>query len=204
MEARGSVFVISAPSGTGKSTLVTRLVRDLTGISFSASYTTRPPRDGEADGQDYHFIDDAAFDRMLEEEGFAEWVRVYDNRYGTGRAWIEGQVESGRDALLDLETVGAKKVKDMFPDAVLVFLAPPSAESLAARLRGRGKDAEGQIAARLDYAKHELEQWPHYDYIILNDDLETAYASLKAIVLATRASRPRMAPAADGVLRTFR
>jgi guanylate kinase len=203
MEARGSVLVISAPSGAGKSTLVTKLLKDLAGVSFSVSCTTRRPREGEADGRDYHFIDDAAFDRMLAEEGFVEWVQVYGSRYGTARAWIEEQVERGRDALLDLETIGAKKVKELFPDAVLIFLVPPSAEGLAARLRGRGKDTEGQIATRLDYAKHELEQWPRYDYIVLNDDLESAYASLKAIVLATRASRLRMAPVAESVLATF-
>jgi len=203
VEPRGSVFVISAPSGAGKSTLVARLLDDVGGISFSVSYTTRAPRDGEVDGRDYHFVDDATFDRMLVEGGLVEWVRAYGNRYGTGKAWIEAQVEAGRDALLDLETHGARRVKELFPDAVLIILAPPSAESLAARLRGRGKDSEAQIATRLEQAKHELERWPHYDYIVLNDDIEAAYASLKAVVLATRASTARMADLAQSILEKF-
>jgi len=202
-EPRGSVFVISAPSGAGKSTLVARLLDDIIGLSFSVSYTTRSPRDGEVEGRDYHFVDDATFDRMLVEGGLVEWVRAYGNRYGTGKAWIEAQVEAGRDALLDLETHGAKRVKELFPDAVLIFLAPPSADSLAARLKGRGKDSEAQIATRLEQAKHELEQWPHYDYIVLNDDIESAYASLKAVVLATRASTARMADLAQSILEKF-
>jgi guanylate kinase len=203
MEAGGSIFVISAPSGTGKSTLIGMLLDDLGGISFSVSYTTRPPRDGEAEGRDYFFVDDAAFDRMLLDDSLVEWVRVYGSRYGTGRAWIEANVEAGRDALLDLETAGAKRVKGMFPGAILIFLAPPSAGALAERIRGRGKDTEAQIAMRLEHAKHEMEQWGHYDYIVVNDNLETAYEGLRSIVLAERASRRRMAYFAERALGTF-
>jgi guanylate kinase len=203
MGVPGSIFVISAPSGTGKSTLAGMLLDDLGGISFSVSYTTRPPRKGEVDGRDYYFIDDAAFDRMLRENGLVEWVRVYDSRYGTGTAWVEAQVAAGRDALLDLENTGARRVKEMFPDALLIFLAPPSAGVLAERLRRRGKDTEAQIALRLDHAKHEMEQCGHYDYIVMNDNLETAYEGLRSIVLAERASRERMMGFAEKALGTF-
>jgi guanylate kinase len=203
MKAEGDIFVISAPSGTGKSTFIKRAFDDLPGLVFSISYTTRPPREGEAHGKDYFFIDGPTFDKMLAENGFIEWVQVYQNRYGTGNAWIHEQLAKGRDVLLDLETAGAMRVKELFPAAVLIFLAPPSADALSGRLQGRGKDSEEQISIRMAHAKHEMERWGKYDYIILNDDLETAYKSFKAIFLAARASRKRMAQAAQAALESF-
>ena len=199
----GNVFVLSAPSGAGKSTLAKRLVQQVRHLVFSVSCTTRPPRDGEKDGQDYFFIDDATFDRMQEQGGFVEWVKVYGNRYGTGRDWIRTQLETGVDVLLDIETVGAKNVRREIPDAIMIFLLPPDAEALAKRLRGRGKDSEAQIRMRLQYARHELEEFPHYDYLIVNDDLEQAYRQLESVVLAARCRRERMTPSAQEILASF-
>jgi guanylate kinase len=199
----GNVFVLSAPSGAGKSTLAKRLVQQVQDLIFSVSCTTRPPRAGERNGQDYFFLDDAAFDRMVAQGGFVEWVKVYGNRYGTGKAWIQEQLETGQDILLDIETIGAKNVRREIPDAIMIFLLPPDAEALSQRLRGRGKDSEAQIRMRLQYAKHEMEEVSHYDYLVVNDDLETAYRRLEAVILATRCRRERMTSVALRILDTF-
>lgn len=200
---QGNVFVLSAPSGAGKSTLARRLVKNLPGLIFSVSYTTRKPREGEVDGRDYHFVDDATFDRMVEEHGLLEWVQVYQNRYGTGRAWVEAQLQAGRDILLDIETVGARNVHEALPEAIMVFLLPPSADALAARLRGRGTESEAQVRLRLGHARHEMEQMDLYDHLVINDDLETAYRDLQAVFLAARSRRARALPAAQRILDTF-
>lgn len=199
----GNVFVLSAPSGAGKSTLAKRLVREVRDLNFSVSFTTRPPREGERDGHDYFFLDDAAFDRMVEQGGFVEWVRVYENRYGTGRAWIQEQLQTGVDILLDIETIGAKNVRREIPDAIMIFLLPPDADALSERLRGRGKDSEAQIRMRLAYAKHEMEEFSHYDYLVVNDDLEMAYRQLESVILAARCRRERMASSAMRILKSF-
>ena len=199
----GNVFVLSAPSGTGKSTISRQLVRQLADLSFSISFTTRPPRPGEVDGQDYFFVDHATFDGMVAAGGFIEWVEVYGNRYGTGRAWIEQQLASGQDILLDIESRGANSVHRAIPDAVMIFLLPPSAEELARRLRGRGDSSEEQIKLRLEYAKHELGQFPAYDYLVINDTVERAYRGLESIILATRLRRERMNSQAQRILEGF-
>ncbi len=141
----GSVFVISAPSGTGKSTLSQRLVSLVPDVVFSISYTTRPPRPGEVDGVDYFFVDDVTFDRMVMEHAFVEWVEVYGRKYGTSRAWMDATLASGKDILLDIETTGARYLREAMPKAVMIFFLPPSAQDLEQRLRGRGKDSESQI-----------------------------------------------------------
>ena len=155
----GNVFVLSAPSGTGKSTLAKQLVKQVADLNFSVSFTTRKPRPGEVDGQDYFFVDDATFDAMVAGDGFVEWVQVYERRYGTGRAWIQEKLESGMDILLDIESQGARRVHQAIPDAVMVFLLPPSSLELSARLRGRGDESDEQVRIRLDYAHHELAEW---------------------------------------------
>jgi len=203
MNGIGDIFVLSAPSGTGKSTLIRRLLGELDSLAFSVSYTTRPPRTGEIDGRDYFFTDNATFDTMIAQGGFVEWVQVYQHRYGTGRAWIQDKINSGQDVLLDLETAGAMRVKEMFPNAILIFLMPPSAQVLADRLKGRGVDTEEQISIRLQYAKHEMERWNNYNYLVLNDNLETAYKGFKSIFLATRLSRARLSHLASMSLGTF-
>lgn len=200
MQHPGNVFVVSAPSGAGKSTLVQRLVATVPDLIFSISFTTRKPRPGELDGRDYFFIDDARFDAMIASGGFVEWVQVYGHRYGTGRDWLEGVLGAGQDVLLDIETTGALNLKKVIPEARMIFILPPSATALEERLRSRGKDSEEQIAIRLQHARHELELYPAYDYLILNDDLELAYRQLEGIVNASRASRGRMAPTAQRIL----
>lgn len=199
----GNVFVVSAPSGAGKSTLTQRLVQSVPDLIFSISFTTRKPRPGEVDGRDYFFIDDARFDAMVAEGGFVEWVQVYGHRYGTGRAWLEDVLGTGRDVLLDIETTGALNVRHAMPEARMIFILPPSAASLEQRLRSRGKDSDEQIRIRMEHARHELELYPAYDYLILNDDLELAYLQFEGIVHATRASRERMAPTARRILEGF-
>jgi len=204
LEHRGNVFVLSAPSGAGKSTLARRLVQDTEGLIFSISTTTRAPRPGEQDGREYFFVDDARFDAMVAENGFVEWVRVYANRYGTGRAWLEQTLARGVDVLLDIETTGALNIRTAIPDAIMVFLLPPSAGELERRLRGRGSDSEAQISLRMQHARHEMELFEAYDYLIVNDDLERTYRQLQAVVLAARAQRERMIGQAGRILETFR
>ncbi|NWJ41085.1 MAG: guanylate kinase [Geothrix sp.] len=199
----GNVFVVSAPSGAGKSTLAQRLVATVPDLVFSISFTTRKPRPGEVDGRDYFFIDEARFDAMVREGGFVEWVQVYGHRYGTGRDWLQQTLATGRDVLLDIETTGARNLREAIPDARMIFILPPSAASLEQRLRSRGKDSDEQIAIRLKHARHELEQYPAYDYLVLNDDLELGYRHFEIIILATRAGRERMAPAAQRILEGF-
>ena len=199
----GNVFVLSAPSGTGKSTWAKRLVQDVPDLDFSISFTTRAPRAGEVDGKDYFFVDDATFDTMIAEGGLVEWVEVYGHKYGTGKTWIMEHLASGKDILLDIETQGARNVHDAMPDAVMIFLIPPSAAELSARLRKRGRDPEAEIKVRLDYARHELSQFPSYDYLVVNDTLDRAYQELQAIVLATRLRRERMGAKAQRILEGF-
>lgn len=199
----GNVFVVSAPSGAGKSTLTQRLVRSVPDLSFSISFTTRKPRPGEVDGRDYFFIDDARFDALVAEGGLVEWVEVYGRRYGTGRAWLDGVLATGRDILLDIETTGAMNLRRAMPEARMIFILPPSAAALEQRLRSRGQDSDEQIRIRMQHAKHELELYSAYDYLILNDDLELAYRQFESIVLAARAVRERMAPAARRILEGF-
>ena len=199
----GNVYVLSAPSGTGKSTLAKRLVNQVADLNFSVSFTTRKPRPGEVHGKDYFFVDDATFDRMVAEDGFVEWVHVYDRRYGTGKAWIQDRLASGTDILLDIESQGAARVHAAIPDAVMVFLLPPSAGELSARLRGRGDESEEQVRIRLEYARHELSQFAAYDSLVVNDTVEEAYRKLESIIIATRCRKERMARTAQRILDSF-
>lgn len=155
------------------------------------------------DGRDYFFVDDATFDAMVAADGFVEWVKVYDRRYGTGKAWIQERLASGVDILLDIESQGARKVHQAIPDAVMVFLLPPSSQELSSRLRGRGDESEEQVRIRLDYARHELSQFDGYDYLVVNDTVEQAYRRLESIIIATRCRRERMGARAQAILDTF-
>lgn len=199
----GNVFVVSAPSGAGKSTLAQRLVQSVPDLTFSISFTTRKPRPGEVDGRDYFFIDEDRFDAMVREGGFVEWVQVYGHRYGTGRDWLNGVLATGLDVLLDIETTGALNLRRAIPDARMIFILPPSAAALEQRLRSRGKDSDEQIGIRMRHARHEMELYHAYDYLVMNDDLELAYRQFESIVYATRTSRERMAPVAQRILEGF-
>lgn len=177
------LFVVSGASGTGKTTLCRDLEREL-GLFFSVSATTRPPRPGEAEGRDYHFISREEFDKMAEAGQFLEWAEVHGQFYGTPRAPIEASLREGRDVLMDLDTQGALNLKKIEPKAVLIFLKPPSIEELRKRLESRGTDSPETIARRIARAEHEIEQSVHYDHVVVNRDLEAAKKELKAILSA--------------------
>lgn len=199
----GNVFVLSAPSGTGKSTLAKRLLLQVPDLAFSVSFTTRRPRPGEVHGRDYFFVDDVTFDEMAARDGFVESVKVYEHRYGTGRDWLQERLRSGVDILLDIETQGAVSVHRAIPDAVMIFLLPPSAPELSGRLRGRNDESEEQVRIRLDYARHELSQFSQYDYLVVNDTVEQASRRLESIIIATRCRRQRMDAEARRILDSF-
>lgn len=201
--AKGTVFVLSAPSGTGKSTLAKRLVAALPDLVFSISITTRAPRPGEQDGREYFFVDDAAFDQKIAAGDFLEWVQVYAHRYGTSRSWIEAQLHKGKDVLLDIETIGALNIKQRMPDAVMIFLMPPSMEELSNRLSKRGDTSEEQMRLRLGHARSQLEQYLHYHYLVVNDSVDLAFDKLKAIIEAQRCRRDAMERSAESILQTF-
>lgn len=179
------------------------MVRSLDGIIFSTSFTTRPPRQGEVDGRDYFFVDDEKFESMVRANEFVEWVEVYKKRYGTGRAWMDSVLDTGMDVILDIETTGALNLRRAIPDAVMIFIMPPSAAELEKRIRSRGKDAEDQIQMRMKYALHEMKLHHAYDFIIVNRDLDLAYRQLEAIIWATRVRRERMIPQAVSILAGF-
>lgn len=200
---RGNVFVISAPSGTGKSTLSSRLVRSMDSIIFSTSFTTRAPRPGEVDGRDYFFVDDERFESMVRANEFVEWVEVYKKRYGTGRAWMDSVLDTGMDVILDIETTGALNLRRAIPDAVMIFIMPPSVAELEKRIRGRGKDTEEQILMRMKYALHEMKLCHAYDFIIVNHEIDQAYRQLESIIWATRVRRERMIPQATAIFQSF-
>ncbi|HEU4401989.1 MAG TPA: guanylate kinase [Candidatus Polarisedimenticolia bacterium] len=189
--ARGNVFVVSAPSGAGKTTLCRRLLADLQGIDFSVSFTTRSPREGEREGVDYHFIDRKEFEKRRRKGEFVEWAQVDGQIYGTSGVAVKEATAQGRDMLLDIDTQGAENIRRLIPDAVLVFIMPPSQEALRQRLAGRGTEGPEALARRLGLAHGEVERAPMYDFVVVNDDLETAYQQLRAIVLATRCRRER-------------
>jgi len=180
------VFVISAPSGTGKTTLARRILGDLDHLVFSVSHTTRAPRAGEIDGTDYHFIDRSQFDQMVENGGFLEWAEVGDSLYGTSRQSVEQVTSGGRDILLDLDTQGAAAIRRVLPGAILIFIMPPGLETLRQRLKNRGTEGPEALERRINLANGEMAQADMYDYIVTNDDLDMAFERLKAIFLAAR------------------
>jgi guanylate kinase len=186
MKRRGAIFILSSPSGCGKSTLLAMARERLSGLTDSVSYTTRPPRPGEANGVHYHFVDAGTFRRRTEEGFFAEWARVHDQWYGTSRVDLEAILARGDDAVMDIDIQGARQLKKAFAEAVGIFILPPARRELELRLRGRGTEDEGAICRRLDVASVELEAAPEYDYVVVNDDLERAAGDLEAIITAER------------------
>jgi guanylate kinase len=203
VQPAGTVFVLSGPSGVGKSTLSRRLIQQVGDLVFAVSCTTRPPRPGEQDGVDYFFVGEAEFDRMLAQGRLAEWVEVYGHRYGLDRNWLGRQFAVGKDILMDLDTAGARTVRGAMPGAVTVLLMPPSAQELERRLRSRGTEPPGQLHLRLGLARQELARCPEYDYLVVNGAVDQAYRELEAIVLAARARRERRGEAARRILETF-
>jgi len=198
-----TVFIISAPSGSGKSTLVHRLLAEIEDLAFSVSYTTRRPRGGEIDGQAYHFIDRAEFERRVHDDEFLEHADVFGNYYGTHRHALETARNRGQDLLLDIDVQGAAQLKERIPDAVSIFVLPPSREILEQRLRARGQDAEAVIQRRLADAAREISKYRRYDYVLVNNDLKTAVQTLEGIVRAERVRRQRVEEKIQPILDSF-
>ena len=184
--AAGRLFVISAPSGAGKTTLTRMLLESDPAIRLSVSHTTRPPRPGELDGREYHFVDVARFEAMREAGDFLEWAHVHGNYYGTSKRWIVEQRALGVDVLLEIDWQGAQQVRKVFSDPVGIFILPPSIEALRERLVGRGQDSEEVIARRVAAARAEMVHVDEFDYVIINKDLARALADLKTVVGAAR------------------
>ncbi len=182
----GSLFIVSAPSGAGKSSLVTALLERVPSINLSISCTTRAPRPGEQDGQHYHFINETQFNSLKQNNGFLEWAHVHGNYYGTSQQWVEGEMAADRDVLLEIDWQGAEQVVRKMNNVVSIFILPPSLEELEKRLRGRGTDSENVILKRLGAAQLEIEQARRFDYVILNDNFSQALTELQSIVVASR------------------
>lgn len=182
----GNLFVVAAPSGCGKSSLVKALMEVDAGVAPSISHTTRAPRGQEKDGREYFFVDDAAFDRLVAEDAFVEWAHVHGRRYGTSRQGIEARIAQGGDVVLEIDWQGALQIKQRFGNALLIFVLPPSWEELRARLERRGEDAPEVIEMRLANARAELAQAGKFDFVIINEVFERALFDLKTIVHAQR------------------
>jgi guanylate kinase len=198
------VIVVSAPSGAGKSTVLARVLSEIPALRFSVSHTTRPPRDGENEGIEYHFVDRAAFEALKREGQFLEWAEVHGHHYGTAHSEYTRAERDGVDLLLDLDVQGAAQARKEFRDAVTVFILPPSYAALEQRLRGRGKDDEATIRRRLDNARDEMRHYREYDYLIVNDSVDACAEALKCIIHAARSRTGRLEEPARKVLETFR
>ena len=189
---QGALFVVAAPSGAGKTSLVAAVAERDPRLTVSVSHTTRPRRAREQDGVDYHFVDEADFEAMIGEGAFLEHARVFDHYYGTASAWVDARLTEGRDVILEIDWQGARQVRRLRPEAIGVFVLPPSRATLEARLRGRGEDAETTIARRLAEAQEEMSHHVEFDYLVVNDDFGLATEDLLAVFRAERARLGRM------------
>jgi guanylate kinase len=199
----GSLFVIVAPSGAGKTSLVEALLREEPNIRLSVSYTTRTPRTGEVHGREYHFVNRAEFEAMLAKGEFLEHAEVYGNLYGTSTSWINAARAAGEDVLLEIDWQGAAQVHDFYPDMVNIFIMPPSIEALEQRLTARGKDAADVIARRIAGARLEMRHISETDFVIMNDSFASALADLRVVVQASRLSRARQLERYAGIISTM-
>jgi guanylate kinase len=202
---RGLLFVVSAPSGTGKTTVVDRLMERAPGLYRSRSYTSRAARSGEVDGVDYNFVSRQQFEDMVQEDRFLEWADIFGNLYGTGREATDAALQAGGDVVLTIDVQGARQVRSRVVDrSVEIFVLPPSFEVLAARLRGRNKDSDAAIERRLATASLEVSAVDEYDYVVINDDLDRCVAEVAAIITAERARLARRREVIDPIVATFR
>lgn len=197
---RGDIFVISAPSGSGKTTICRALLARVERLSLSISYTTREKKPGEAHGVDYYFVDEEKFDNMVKSKEFLEWASVYGKRYGTSRSTVDAIVARGDDAVLEIDVQGGRSVKAAAPEAVLIGILPPDRETLRERLFGRGRDSREEMERRLEAARKEIAALKGYDYLVVNEELETAVRQVEWIVRARRLRGERKTAAADRIL----
>ncbi|NML92638.1 guanylate kinase [Novosphingobium olei] len=200
LHRRGLMFILSSPSGAGKTTIARRLLAEVPDIAMSVSATTRPMRPGEVDGKDYHFVSQDEFDRMVEANEFYEWAHVFGKSYGTPKAHIRTQLKAGQDVLFDIDWQGTQQLyQKAQADVVRVFILPPSLAELNRRLVGRGTDSAEVIAARMARAQAEISHWDGYDYVVVNDDVETCFAKVQQILEAERMRRTRQTGLIDFV-----
>ncbi len=183
----GRIYVISGPSGSGKSTIIQAVLKDARDLGYSISHTTRSPRGNEVDGVDYHFVSENTFRQMISKGDLLEWAEVYRGvYYGTSHSSVKAQAERGKDVIMDVDTVGAKNIKNNFKDAVLIYVIPPSLQALERRLKDRATDSDSSVKARMDKALSEIRECRIYDYIVVNEDLPEAVSRVKSIVTAER------------------
>ncbi|MBI3650809.1 MAG: guanylate kinase [Acidobacteria bacterium] len=200
---KGNLIIVSAPSGAGKSSLVHHALNRVAGVCYSVSYTTRPGRGAEVNGVDYHFVSNVEFLRMRDSGEFLEYAEVHGFFYGTHRAATEKLINEGVDVLLDIDVQGAAQIKKQMPEAVTVFILPPSRDILEARLRARQLNSEAEVARRLYNATQEVRRCHEFQYVIVNDELARACAALEAIILAERYSQNRQSVVAENIISTF-
>ncbi|MFC7369014.1 guanylate kinase [Vreelandella zhaodongensis] len=202
--SQGTLFIVSAPSGAGKTSLVRELIESLDGIQVSVSHTTRAKREGEVDGVNYHFTHVADFEAMIERGEFFEYAKVFDNYYGTSRRAAQTVLDAGQDVILEIDWQGAQQVREQIPSAVSIFILPPSRSELERRLSNRGTDEHAVIARRMRDAVSEMSHFDEYDYLVINDDFTTALQALQSLVISRRLTREAMqarhAPLLDALL----
>ncbi|MFB3068147.1 MAG: guanylate kinase [Acidobacteriota bacterium] len=203
MSNKGSLIVMSAPSGCGKTSLAKRALREMSDMTFSVSHTTRQPREGEREGVDYFFVSKDDFQKMVEQDAFLEYAHVYGNDYGTSRDFVDAKLDAGYDVLLDLDVQGAAQVKERYPAAILLFVLPPSLEALQRRLRNRGLDDPGVIADRLKIARKVIEYYTNYQFVIINKEIEESLLELKSIIQVAGYRMERRKALAEEILKTF-
>ena len=184
--AKGTLYVVSAPSGAGKTSLLKAVLEQMPELKLSISHTTRQQRPGEVNGVDYHFVSVEEFQQMLEKEHFLEHAEVFGNFYGTSRVWLESQLEQGHDVILEIDWQGARQVRELMPECRSIFILPPSQDELLRRLTGRGQDSEDVIQSRMAAANQEIQHYDEYDYIVINDNFDLACQELAAIFTARR------------------
>jgi guanylate kinase len=185
-KAQGTLYVVSAPSGAGKTSLLKQLIREIESVETSISHTTRAIRKGEVNGVDYHFVDETQFKALIIDSAFYEHAEVFGNFYGTSKASIEEQLDSGVDVILEIDWQGARQIRNQLPQSCSIFILPPTKQALHERLQGRGQDNEAVIMRRMEAAQNEMSHYSEYDYLVINDDFSLAVSELKAIIIAKR------------------
>lgn len=200
---KNNIFIISAPSGSGKTTLIDLLLGENPSLLFSISHTTRPPRPGERDGVEYFFVSERKFEQMIRDGQFVEWAEVHGHFYGTSREMLEQAERNNRDVMLDIDVQGAAQVRQKIPEAISIFILPPSYEALKTRLLSRQKDSEEVMLKRLENARKEIRRYSEFDYIIINDDLDSALKSLSDIIAGSKLLKEKQIDRIEAILKSF-